>query len=96
VSSLGFLGHIYAVAGRTEAARGVLENLMRLSKTRYISQYDIALIHLGLGEPDQAIEWLERGYAERDHQTVFLKVDPRLDALRDRRDFGRLLERMRF
>jgi serine/threonine-protein kinase len=96
VSSLGFLGHSYAVAGRSGEARGVLQHLMRLSETRYISQYDIALIHLGLGEPDQAIEWLERGYAERDHQTVFLKVDPRLDALRDRRDFGRLLERMRF
>jgi hypothetical protein len=27
---------------------------------------------------------------------VFLKVDPRLDALREREDFGRLLERMRF
>jgi len=27
---------------------------------------------------------------------VFLKVDPRLDALRERTDFGRLLERMRF
>jgi len=27
---------------------------------------------------------------------AFLKVDPRLDALRDRRDFGRLLERMRY
>ena len=96
VSSLGFLGHAYAVAGRSGEARGVLLELMRLSETRYVSQYDIALIHLGLGEPDLAIEWLERGYAERDHQTVFLKVDPRLDTLRERRDFGRLLERMRF
>ena len=96
VSSLGFLGHVYAMAGRAADAREVLEKLMRLSETRYVSQYDIALTHLGLGEPDIAIEWLERGYAERDHQMVFLKVDPRLDALRDRGDFGRLLERMRF
>jgi hypothetical protein len=41
-----------------------------------------------------SIEWFERGYPERDHQMVFLKVDLRLNALRDRRDFGRLLERM--
>jgi hypothetical protein len=41
-----------------------------------------------------SIEWFERGYAERDHQMVFLKVDLRLGAPRDRRDFGRLLERM--
>jgi hypothetical protein len=82
--------------GRAADAREVLEKLMRLSETRYVSQYDIALTHLGLGEPDTAIEWLKRGYAERDHQMVFLKVDPRLDALRDRGDFGRLLQRMRF
>jgi hypothetical protein len=34
------------------------------------------------------MRWLERGYDARDHQMVFLKVDPRLDALRERRDFG--------
>jgi hypothetical protein len=67
-----------------------------LSATRYISQYDVALIHLALGEQEAALGWLERGYAERDHQMAFLKVDPRLDALRERREFGRLLERMRF
>jgi hypothetical protein len=56
----------------------------------------VALIHLALGHEDAAMEWLQRGHAERDHQMVFLKVDPRLDALRERTDFGRLLERMRF
>ena len=96
VSSLGFLGHAYAAASRAGEARAVLEELMRLSETRYVSHYDVALIHLGLGEADAAVEWLERGYEGRDHQMVFLKVDPRLDGLRDRRDFGRLLERMRF
>ena len=45
---------------------------------------------------EAAMEWLQRGHAQRDHQMVFLKVDPRLDALRGRTDFGRLLERMRF
>jgi hypothetical protein len=96
VSSLGLLGHTYAVAGRSGDARKVLEQLLMLSATRYVSQYDLGLIHLALGAQDEAINWLERGHAERDHQMVFLKVDPRLDALRERRDFGRLLERMRF
>jgi serine/threonine-protein kinase len=96
VSSLGLLGQAYAAAGRTTDARTVLDRLLRLSESRYVSQYDLALIHLGLGDPDAAMDWLERGYTERDHQTVFLKVDPRVDALRERRDFGRLLERMRF
>jgi len=96
VSSLGFLGHAYAVAGRSDNAREVLHELMGIGETRYVSQYDLALIHLGLGEADEAIGWLERGYSERDHQMIFLKVDPRLDALRERRDFGRLMERMQY
>jgi len=96
VSSLGFLGHAYAVAGRTTDARGVLGELLSIAETRYVSPYDIALTRLGIGEPGEAIAWLERGYAQRDHQMAFLKVDPRLDALRGRHDFGRLLERMRY
>jgi tetratricopeptide (TPR) repeat protein len=96
VSSLGFLGHAYAVAGREGEARRVLQELMGISEARYVSLYDVALIHLGLGAPDTAIEWLEREYSGRDHQMAFLKVDPPLDALRNRRDFGRLLERMRY
>jgi Flp pilus assembly protein TadD len=96
VSSIGLLGYAYGAAGRPGDARSVLERLMTLSATRYISQYDVALIHLALGDADSAVEWLERGYAERDHQMVFLKVDPRLDGLRERVDFGRLLEKMRF
>ncbi len=96
VSSLGLLGYAYGAAGRRNDARSVLERLITISATRYISQYDVALIHLSLGHADAAMEWLQRGHAERDHQMVFLKVDPRLDPLRERGDFGRLLERMRY
>jgi serine/threonine-protein kinase len=96
VASLGFLGHACAVAGRVGEARAVLAEMRRIGEARYASPYDIALTHLGLGEQEAAMEWLERGYEGRDHQMVFLKVDPRLDGLRARRDLGRLMERMRY
>ncbi len=56
----------------------------------------LGLIHLALGEPDEAVAWLQRGYAERDHQMVFLRADPRLDPLRGRAEFAELVGRMGF
>ena len=94
VSSLGFLAHGYALARRTAEARELLEELAELSSRRYVSPYDIALVYLALDQPEDATAWLERGYGERDHQMAFLKVDPRLDPLRPRREFQDILGRL--
>jgi serine/threonine-protein kinase len=96
VSILGYLGHALAVAGRAPEARQVLHDLNGIGAERYMSPYDIGVIHLGLGESEAALEWLERGYAERDHQMTFLLVDPRLDALRLSPRFASLLRKMGF
>src|SRR4030095_5541920 len=51
---VGCLGHAYAVAGRTREAVEVLNTLEQLSRERYISSYDRAVICCGLGDIDQA------------------------------------------
>jgi serine/threonine protein kinase/tetratricopeptide (TPR) repeat protein len=96
LSILGYLGHALAVAGRASEARQVLQDLVRLGAERYMSPYDIGVIHLGLGENEEALEWLERGYAERDHQMTFLLVDPRLDPIRASSRFVGLIGKMGF
>ncbi len=57
--------------------------------------YGIGVIHAGLGEDDQAFEWLERAYEERSSRLVYLKVDPPLDNLRPDPRFEDLLRRVR-
>jgi TolB-like protein/Tfp pilus assembly protein PilF len=94
VAPLGFLGHGLVSAGRTDDARRVLEELMSIGAQRYVSPYDIGLIHLGLGDPDSSLTWLERAHVERDHQMTFLQVDPRLDPLRASPRFARLVQMM--
>ncbi len=94
VANLGYLGHALAIAGRTAEARQVLQDLVQLSAERYVSPYDIGVIYLGLGESDAALEWLERAYAERDHQMTFLGVDPRLDRVRASPRFVGLMQMM--
>jgi serine/threonine protein kinase/tetratricopeptide (TPR) repeat protein len=61
---LAQLGQFLAQMGKTEPAREVLRQLNQLSQQRYVSPYHVAYVHAGLGEDEQAMDWLERAYAE--------------------------------
>jgi len=90
----GQLGRAYALAGRDEEARQVLNRLNEASMKVYVSSLDIAIILAALGEKERAFELLERAYAERADHLPYSKVNPRLDPLRSDLRFQRLLERM--
>ncbi len=91
---IGVLGHCYGLMGRTREARKLLGDLQQLSKPGDLSSFSIALIHLGLGEPDRAFEWLDQAYAERASPLRHLKLDPLFDSMRSDRRFGALLKRL--
>jgi serine/threonine protein kinase len=87
------LGHAYAVSGRRAEALKIIDDLKELINGQsYVSPYSIALIYVGLEQKDQAFEWLDKAYAERDESYIHLKVDPRLDTLRSD---PRLAQRLR-
>jgi tetratricopeptide (TPR) repeat protein len=88
------LGKVLGDSGRKREARKLLEELEEQSKHRYVSPYLIALVHIGLGERDQAIASLEQGYTDRDEWMMFLKVDPHMDDLRSDPRFKNLLRRV--
>jgi tetratricopeptide (TPR) repeat protein len=82
LEALAQLGRAYAVAGRNTEAEQVLEQLTEISRERYVSAYNFAMIHAGLGDKDRAFEGLNRAEEEQSEWLAFLKVDPRLDSLR--------------
>jgi DNA-binding winged helix-turn-helix (wHTH) protein/Flp pilus assembly protein TadD len=88
------LGYAYAVAGRTSEAHALIAELQERARRRYISPYAVALVYAGLGEVDQAFEWLDRAYEDRTHWLVMLRVEPRLDSLRADPRFAALLCRI--
>jgi len=90
------LGYALAKSGQQAEARGLLEELLRLSTQRYVSPGNIALIYNGLGERDQTLAWLEKGYEQRDPKMVFLKVEPKWNNLRADPRFQDLLRRVGF
>ncbi len=88
------LGHAYALSGNRKRAQELVAELKQLSKKRYVSGYDMAVIYSGLREPDQAFAWLEKAYQDREGSLVYLKVEPWLDPLRSDARFADLLRRM--
>jgi tetratricopeptide (TPR) repeat protein len=92
---LACLGHAYAIAGKQNEARAIVEKLMKVAgATTYVSSYGVSLIYVALGDKDSAFQWLERAYQERDENFIHLKVDPRLDAMRAEPRFQELLRRV--
>jgi DNA-binding winged helix-turn-helix (wHTH) protein/TolB-like protein/Tfp pilus assembly protein PilF len=88
------LGHLYAVTGKTGEARRLIDELRDVSKRRFVSPYEVAVIYAGLGEKEQALEWLEKARDERSLRPVWLKFDPRLDDLRADSRFADLMRRV--
>ena len=94
--ALAFLTHGLARAGRVVEAEQRFRELRELSTRRYVSSYDLAVICAGMGQVNDALEMLERGYQERTHWMALLQVDPRLDSLRETPRFAQLVESMKF
>jgi tetratricopeptide (TPR) repeat protein len=88
------LAHTLGTGGRTKEALQMLEDLSNLTKQKYVAPYFFAGIHIGLGENDRAMEYLERSYEEHSHWLIYLHIDPSMDALRDDPCFQDLLRRV--
>jgi tetratricopeptide (TPR) repeat protein len=91
---LADLGLAYGLAGRHDDARRILRELQELSRKRYVSPVQLAEVHFGIGEKDEAYRLLERGLEERTPSLAFgctaepifslFRGDPRFEGLRAR------------
>ena len=83
---LASLARAHALAGDNEIAGKILADLTNQSKQRYIPAYPLAVVHLALGNKDEALRLLEKSYEDLApfDTGVFgsIKIDRRLDALR--------------
>ena len=91
---LASLARAQALSGNREVAWSFLDRLQALSQSTYVSPFDIALVHVGLGMNDEAFAWLDKAYDDRSNRLAFIAVDPKLDALRADPRFDDLLRRM--
>jgi TolB-like protein len=91
---LGALGQAHALAGRPEQARVLMEELKVLAHRRYVPATCYAMVHLGLGEKDLALQVLEAGCERQELSMVALAVHPAYDCLRDEPRYRGMVHRM--
>jgi tetratricopeptide (TPR) repeat protein len=80
--------------GHHAEALVMLQDLQRFRATEYVDAYHLALVLDALGRRDDAFEELERAYEEKSYTLLFMRVDPKADALRSDARFVRLQNRV--
>ena len=88
--ALGWLGWSLALSGKMNKAAKILDQLDEIANQRYISPFQKALVFLGLEKSDEAFEYLELAYKQREPFLAFfflvwvpgsVRSDPRYIAI---------------
>ena len=88
------LGHALAKSNKKNEAARILNEMNELSKTRYVSSYELAAIYVALSQNERALQLLERAYKEHSFHLVFLNVWPEFAPLRSDPKFQDLVHRL--
>jgi serine/threonine-protein kinase len=91
---LGLFGQALALSGRLEEARQVLERLREIGTREYIRPSAYALIHVGLGEDETALDCLAKAVEVREISCSWLGAHPIWNSLRSNPRFQDLLRRV--
>jgi adenylate cyclase len=90
----GLLGYAYAISGERSKAEQILRELEQMAKRQYVNSTAFADIHLGLGEKQKALDWLEKSYQDEESACWYLRVDPIYDSVRNEPRFQSLLRKI--
>ena len=91
---LAALGHVYASSGNTVAANKILDTLFAVNKLEPVSPFFIALVYTGLNDKENALQWLEKAVEEKSGSVRYLKMEPRLQNLRNEQRYITLMKKI--
>ena len=87
-------GYILAAYGKHQEALSIAKEIQQNEKFGSNDYRSMGLIYTALGEHDIAFHWLELSYQHREESLCSLKVDTKLDRLRDDPRFDELIRRI--
>lgn len=90
------IGCAHGLSGNSSRAKAILQHSEARKRERYVPSSALAFVHLGLGEDDKAMGWLQKGLEERDPCMPWLKVMPDFDGFRSDSVFVDLLRSLGF
>jgi eukaryotic-like serine/threonine-protein kinase len=91
-----FLGYAYGASGDRTRAMAEIEDLKKGALHGYVLPFNLAIVYLGLGDRERALDYLERAYASSSQWMGWLKQDRMFDPLRSEPRFAALLRKLRF
>jgi TolB-like protein/DNA-binding winged helix-turn-helix (wHTH) protein len=87
--------HALALAGASGPAMEIANHLETTAPHNYVSGVDVAAIYCALRQPDPAMRWLDRAYANRDKGVDILGIDSLFDGCRSDPRFQSLLAKLK-
>jgi hypothetical protein len=92
----GYAGAVFGASGAPEDAREILRSFEMIGREGgYVDPCNLALVHAGLGERDEALNQLERCAAEGSVQNWIMSPEPFFDGLRQEPRFRAVLRRIK-
>jgi len=91
---IGWLGYAYGATGDRAKAMAIIEELNRKSLHGYVQPFNLAIVYLGMGERERALDDLEKAYAAKSQLMAWLKMDRVFDPVRSEPRFIALLKKV--
>jgi serine/threonine-protein kinase len=89
-----FLAIAHAQSGNKAEAKKLLERIEEVARNQYVCAYEVASVHVALGDNDTAHKWMQRGVSEQCDCMVWLKREPWMDPLRVDPRYKDLMDRV--
>jgi len=86
------LGYMLAQAGQRDEAKRLLAGLLARWERTGVGAFEVAMVHAGLGDTDQAFSWLDKSVDDRSIQSMVM--GPEFEDLRRDPRFQKLSERL--
>lgn len=88
------LARTQALAGKRKEATEIARRLESLAEQRYVSPFELASMRFALGQIDVGFRSFTKACEDRSFELLWMRVDPRLDAVRDDKRFDAVARQM--